>query len=142
MVLSWINQVCSQKATKSSHFKWNYKKSKIVGEIIKEILNSFHPNRIFRGFSSQFGFQSTVSLFYSRNLEAVSPMKHFMSCFQSLITNSMKRYISFHKKRLQMMLRHHNARVNSHQRWKQTWSFMEFMSWCYSCITMLVHSLA
>ena len=38
--------------------------------------------------------------------------------------NSMKLLIPLHfiswKKRLQMMLWHHNARVNSHQRWKQT----------------------
>ena len=30
------------------------------------------------------------------------------------------RYILFNQKRLQTMLWHHNARVNSHQRWKQT----------------------
>ena len=30
------------------------------------------------------------------------------------------RYILFHEKRLQTMLWHCNARVNSHQRWKQT----------------------
>ena len=30
------------------------------------------------------------------------------------------RYILFHEKRAQTMLWHHNARVNSHQRWNQT----------------------
>ena len=30
------------------------------------------------------------------------------------------RYILFHEKRLQKMLLYHNARVNSHPRWKQT----------------------
>ena len=30
------------------------------------------------------------------------------------------RYILFHEKWLQTMLWHHNTRVNSHQRWKQT----------------------
>ena len=36
----------------------------------------------------------------------------------------------FMKKRLQTMLWHHNARVNSHQRWKQTWSCVCFHLWC------------
>ena len=35
----------------------------------------------------------------------------------------------FHEKRLQTMLWHHNARVNSHQRWKQT-RFVCFHLWC------------
>ena len=49
------------------------------------------------------------------------------------------RYISFHeKKRLQMMLWHHNARVNSHQRWKQTRFRVCFHLWCELTSTMNV----
>ena len=39
-------------------------------------------------------------------------------------------YISFHEKRLQTMLWHYNARVNSHQRWKQTRFRVCFHLWC------------
>ena len=46
------------------------------------------------------------------------------------------RYILFHKKRLQMMLWHHNARVNSHQRWKQTRFRVCFHLWCELTSTM------
>ena len=40
------------------------------------------------------------------------------------------RYILFHEKRLQTMLWHHNAWVNSHQRWKQTRFRVCFHLWC------------
>ena len=40
------------------------------------------------------------------------------------------------KKRLQTMLWHHNARVNSHQRWKQTRFRVCFHLWCELTITM------
>ena len=46
------------------------------------------------------------------------------------------RYISFHEKRLQAMLWHHYARVNSHQRWKQTRFRVCFHLWCELTITM------
>ena len=39
-------------------------------------------------------------------------------------------YILFHEKRLQTMLRHHNVRVNSRQRWKQTRFRVCFHLWC------------
>ena len=39
-------------------------------------------------------------------------------------------YILFHEKGLQTMLWHHNARVNSHQRWKQTQFPVCFHLWC------------
>ena len=51
--------------------------------------------------------------------------------------NSMKlvvSYILFHEKRPQTMLWHHNARVNSQQRWKQT----RFHLWCELTNTMNV----
>ena len=49
------------------------------------------------------------------------------------IKNSMKLVISlilFHDKILQTMLWHHNARVNSHQRWKQKRFRVCFHLWC------------
>ena len=56
--------------------------------------------------------------------------------------NSMKLVIPLHfiswKKRLQTMLWHHNARVNSHQRWKQTRFRICFHLWCELTITMNV----
>ena len=39
-------------------------------------------------------------------------------------------YILFFEKRIQMMLWHHNARVNSYQRWKQTRIRVCFHLWC------------
>ena len=48
------------------------------------------------------------------------------------------RYILFHEKRLQMMLWQHNARVNSHQRWKQTRLRVCFHLWCELTTTMNV----
>ena len=48
------------------------------------------------------------------------------------------RYILFHEKRLQKMLWHLNARVNSHQRWKQTWFRVCFHLWCELTSTMNV----
>ena len=48
------------------------------------------------------------------------------------------RYISFHEKRLQLMLLHHNARVNSHQRWKQMGFRICFHLWCELTITVNV----
>ena len=50
--------------------------------------------------------------------------------------NSSFRYILFHEKRLQTMLWHHNARVNSHQRWKQTRFRVCFHLWCELTNTM------
>ena len=47
-------------------------------------------------------------------------------------------YILFHEKRLQTMLWHHNARVNSHQRWKQTRFRICFRLWCELTSTMNV----
>ena len=47
-------------------------------------------------------------------------------------------YISFHEKRLQTMLWDHNARVNSHQRWKQTRFRVCFHLWCELTSTMNV----
>ena len=44
--------------------------------------------------------------------------------------NSSFRYILFHEKRLQTVLWHHNARVNSHQRWKQMRFRVCFHLWC------------
>ena len=44
----------------------------------------------------------------------------------------------FDKKRLQMVLWHHYARVNSHQRWKQTRFRVCFHLWCELTITMNV----
>ena len=48
------------------------------------------------------------------------------------------RYILFHEKRLQTMLLHHNARVNSHQRWKQMRFLVSFHLWCELTSTMNV----
>ena len=48
------------------------------------------------------------------------------------------RYILFHDKRLPTMLWHHNARVNSHQRWKQTRFRVCFHLWCELTNTMNV----
>ena len=48
------------------------------------------------------------------------------------------RYILFHEKRLQTMLWYHNARVNSHQRWKQVWFRICFHLWCELTSTMNV----
>ena len=42
------------------------------------------------------------------------------------------------KKSLQTMLRHHNARVNSHQRWKRTRFRVCFHLWCELTSTMNV----
>ena len=57
-----------------------------------------------------------------------------VNCWLILLTwipwNLSFRYISFHENRLQMMLWHHNARVNSHQRWKQTRFRVCFHLWC------------
>ena len=44
----------------------------------------------------------------------------------------------FIKNRLQTMLWHHNARVNSHQRWKQTRFRVCFHLWCELTSTMNV----
>ena len=44
----------------------------------------------------------------------------------------------FMKKRLQVMLWHHDARVNSHQRWKQTRFRVCFHLWCELTSTMNV----
>ena len=46
------------------------------------------------------------------------------------IINSMKLVIQLHEKRVQTMLWHHSARVNSHQRWKQTRFRVCFHLWC------------
>ena len=48
------------------------------------------------------------------------------------------RYILFQEKRLQTMLWHHNARVNSHQRWKQMRLRICFHLWCELTSTMNV----
>ena len=48
------------------------------------------------------------------------------------------RYILFHGKRLQTMLWHHDAGVNSHQRWKQTRFRVCFHLWCELTSTMNV----
>ena len=48
------------------------------------------------------------------------------------------RYILFNEKRLQTMLWHQNARVNSHQRWKQTRFRVCFHLWCELTSTMNV----
>ena len=47
-------------------------------------------------------------------------------------------YILLHENRLQMMLWHHNTRVNSHQRWKQTRFRVCFHLWCELTSTMNV----
>ena len=47
-------------------------------------------------------------------------------------------YILFNGKRLQMMLWHHNARVNSHQRWKHMRFRVCFHLWCELTSTMNV----
>ena len=47
-------------------------------------------------------------------------------------------YILFHKESLQMMLWHLSARVNSHQRWKQTRFRVCFHLWCELTSTMKV----
>ena len=52
-------------------------------------------------------------------------------------------------KRLQTMLWHHNARVNSHQRWKQTrfrvcfhlWCELTLASWCHGIVRSLFHEI-
>ena len=57
------------------------------------------------------------------------------------IMNSMKLVIPLHlihEKRLQTMLWHHNARLNSHQRWKQTRFRVCFHLWCELTSTMNV----
>ena len=51
------------------------------------------------------------------------------------------RYILFHEKRLQTMLWHHNARVNSHQRWKQTRNRVCFHLWCVLTLALWCHSI-
>ena len=48
------------------------------------------------------------------------------------------RYILFHEKRLWTMLWERNARVNSHQRWKQTRFRVCFHLWCELTSTMNV----
>ena len=48
------------------------------------------------------------------------------------------RYIFFHEKILKTMLWHYNARVNSHQRWKQTRFRVWFHLWCELTSTMNV----
>ena len=48
------------------------------------------------------------------------------------------RYVLFHEIRLQKMLWHRNARVNSHQRWKQTRFRVCFHLWCELTSTMKV----
>ena len=48
------------------------------------------------------------------------------------------RYVLFHEKRLQTMLWHHNARVNSPQRWKQRRFRVCFHLWCELTSTMIV----
>ena len=52
--------------------------------------------------------------------------------------NLLFHYILFHEKRLQTMLWHHNTRVNSHQRWKQTQFHVCFHPWCELTTTMNV----
>ena len=52
--------------------------------------------------------------------------------------NLLFRYILFRQKRLRALLWHHNARVNSHQRWKQTWFRVCFHLWCELTSTMNV----
>ena len=47
-------------------------------------------------------------------------------------------YSLFHEKRLRMMLWNHDARVNSHQRWKQTQFRVCFHLWCELTSTMNV----
>ena len=51
-------------------------------------------------------------------------------CWSWIPWNLSFRYILFHEKRLQTMLWHLNARVNSHQRWKQTRFCVCFHLWC------------
>ena len=51
------------------------------------------------------------------------------------------RYILFHEKRLQTMLWHHNVRVNSHQRWKQTRFRVCFHLWCELTLALWCHSI-
>ena len=55
-----------------------------------------------------------------------------------ILRNLSFRCISFHEKRLQTMLWHHNAWVNSHQRWKQTRFRVCFHLWCELTNTMNV----
>ena len=55
-----------------------------------------------------------------------------------ILWNLSFRYIPFHEERLQMMLWHHKARVNSHQRWKQTRFRVCFHLWCELTSTMNV----
>ena len=47
-------------------------------------------------------------------------------------------YILLHEKRLQTMPWHHKAKVNSHQRWKQTRFRVCFHLWCELTSTMNV----
>ena len=58
--------------------------------------------------------------------------------FSRIPWKSSFRYILFHEKRLQTMLWHHNARVNSHQRWKQTRFRVCCHLWCELTSTMNV----
>ena len=63
----------------------------------------------------------------------------------SYIMSSMKLVIPLHliswKKRLQTMLWHHNARVNSHQRWKQTRNRVWFRLWCELILALWCNSI-
>ena len=47
----------------------------------------------------------------------------------------------FMKERLQTMLWHHNTRVNSHQRWKQTRNRVCFHLWCELTLALWCHSI-
>ena len=55
-----------------------------------------------------------------------------------ILRNLSFRYFLFHEKRLQTMLWHHNARVNSHQRWKQMRFRVCFHLWCELTTSMNV----
>ena len=64
-----------------------------------------------------------------------------LNFFSTILMNSVKPIIPLHFiswKRLQTMLWHHNARVNSHQRWKQTRFRVCFHLWCELTSTMNV----
>ena len=86
---------------------------------------------------------------YGRNSGRGDPIILFPTVLLELKLNTVDKKHEFHEnhhsvtsyfiqKKLQTMLWHHNARVNSHQRWKQTRFRVCFHLWCEFTSTMSV----
>ena len=75
------------------------------------------------------------------NQSMTQTTRHLSYSLKCPFKTSMKLVIQLHlihEKRLQTMLWHNNARVNSHQRWKQTRFRVCFHLWCELTSTMNV----